>query len=313
MRKNTCKAVGTLGLVSVTLAMIARPLLADDSAQEFPYTLRFEVGDKEFAEGDNITIQELRGTSETITTGQTYCVTGSYTLNSKEQAELSLFATTSNPNPTPVYPKQTVRIKKGSGSFRLIKTMNEPGYLHVSFYSGSSFGGLYFGQGEWVLRDKHFSLLEDSKRSSQTASPDSPAALGNGLSLDGPNQILFNYLGNPVEPPENLNPAYTKAGLTKAIQSAAQSAGVSLKQLEIDDSEYPFLVGVVCESGQADKLKEQIRKLTDYTYSGGVGGDTSYAMNIVPYPAFPPQAGQRIYRRLLLREAVLLDKINARR
>jgi hypothetical protein len=142
--------------------------------------------------------------------------------------------------------------------------------------------------------------------------PETQAALANGLSMDGPNQILFNYLGNPVEPPADMNPVYTKEGLTKSIQSAAQNAGISLKRLEIDDSEFPFLVGVICESGQADKLKEQIRKMPDYTWAGGVGGDTSYAMNIVPYRAFPPEAGQRIYRRLLLREAVLLDKINAR-
>ena len=47
-----------------------------------------------------------------------------------------------------------------------------------------------------------------------------------------------------------------------------------------------------------------------YETSGGVGSDTWYAMNIVPYRAFPPQAGQRIYRRLTLREAVLCDKLS---
>jgi hypothetical protein len=34
-------------------------------------------------------------------------------------------------------------------------------------------------------------------------------------------------------------------------------------------------------------------------------------MNIVPYRAFPPETGQRIYRRLTLREAILCDRISA--
>jgi hypothetical protein len=311
MRRNRYNLVETLGVLIGILACWDRPALAADTAQEFPYVLPYELGDREFAPGDKIMIEELRGTSQTITTGQTYCVTGSYTLASKDKADLSFFATTKNPNPTPIDSKQTVRIKKGSGSFRLIKRMDEDGYLHVSFYAGSSFGGVYFGQGEWVLRDKHFSLLEDSSHSKEARSPDRQPGLGNGLNLTGPNQVLFEYLGNPVEPPAKLNPAYSKEGLTKTIESAAQTAAISLRRLEIDDSEFPFLVGVVCGSGQADKLKAQIRTLTEYTFAGGVGGDTSYAMNIVPYPAFPPHAGQRIYRRMLLREAVLLDKINA--
>jgi len=311
MRKNHSHTLGTFGLLTTLLFALARVALADNTAQEFPYALPYELGDWEFAPGDKIMIEELRGTGQTITTGQTYCVTGSYTLASKDHADLSFFATTKNPNPTPIDPKQTVRIKKGSGSFRLIKTMNEDGYLHVSFYSGSSFGGVYFGQGEWVLHDKHFSLLQDAVRSRESAASDTGSTSQKEVSVNGPNRTLFDYLGNPVEPPANMEPAYTKDALTKAIQSAAQTAGVALKRLEIDDSEFPFLVGVICEAGQADKLKEQIRKLTDYAYAGGVGGETSYAMNIVPHRAFPPHAAQRIYRRMLLREAVLLDKINA--
>ena len=41
-----------------------------------------------------------------------------------------------------------------------------------------------------------------------------------------------------------------------------------------------------------------------------MGGGTSRAMNIVPSSAFPADASQRIYHRLMLREAVLYNKIN---
>src|SRR5881409_865282 len=101
--------------------------------------------------------------------------------------------------------------------------MNEDGYLHLSFYpvpSGSSFGGIYFGQGNWVLRNKDFRSLanspRDSNRPGEGAAPD--------LSLSGPNHALFEYLGYAVEPPASLDPAYTKEGLSNAMRTAAQTA-----------------------------------------------------------------------------------------
>ena len=126
--------------------------------------------------------------------------------------------------------------------------------------------------------------------------------------------MLFDYLGNPVTPPEDMDAAYTKAGLTQALQLAAQTAGISLARIEIDDSEFPFLVGVTFgDKGDKDKLTEQLRKLPAYNFTGGVGGETSYAMNLVPYPAFPKDAGRQIYHRLMLRETILHDKITGAR
>jgi hypothetical protein len=127
----------------------------------------------------------------------------------------------------------------------------------------------------------------------------------------GPNQVLFDYLGNPVAPPANMDAAYTKEGLTSAMQEAAQAANITLTKVEVDDSEFPFLVGVVCENkGDWEKLKEQIRKMTTYNYGGGVGSDTMMVMNLVPNSAYPTGAGERIYHRMMLREAILSDKIN---
>jgi hypothetical protein len=127
----------------------------------------------------------------------------------------------------------------------------------------------------------------------------------------GPNQVLFDYLGDPVAPPPKMDAAYTKQGLTSAMQDAAQAANITVTKVEVDDSEFPFLVGVVCANrGDLEKLKEQIRKMTAYNYTGGVGGDTRMVMNLVPYSAFPTDASQRIYHRMMLREAILSDRIN---
>ena len=130
----------------------------------------------------------------------------------------------------------------------------------------------------------------------------------------GPNQVLFDYLGDPVAPPANMDAAYTKQGLISGIQDAAQAAGVTLARVEIDDSEFPFIVGVVCaEKGGMQKLKDQIRKMTAYNYNGGVGGNTTMVMNVVPFSAYPANARDRIYHREMLREAILYDRIDRKR
>lgn len=157
-------------------------------AQDFPYPVQYELGVSEFAPGDSIKIKGLSGTTAKVGTGGTYCVTGSYVLSSQAEADLSFFATTTTPIRTPVEPQQTVHVTKGTGSFRLVKKMTDAGYLHVTFYSrttGQGFGGVYFGQGQWVLRDKRPSNFSAESPSKEPAAP---------LSVSGPNQVLFEYL-----------------------------------------------------------------------------------------------------------------------
>ncbi len=124
-----------------------------------------------------------------------------------------------------------------------------------------------------------------------------------------PNKALYDFLGEPVAPPAGLNPAYSKDGLTKAVQRAAQKAGVSLKRIMIDDSEFPFLVGVVCAKGDVDKLNDPIGKMAGYSYSGSVSSDTCKAMNIIPYRFFPRRDGDRIERRMNVRMEMLYYRL----
>ena len=258
----------------------------EPAASEFPFQVPFELGKAEFASGDNITITTLHGTRDVITTNETYCVEGTYSLSSHDKAELAFFETVPNSGPTPTDPRELVDLTKGSGTFRLIKRVSEQGYLHVSFYDGNGFGGVYFGQGDWVLRNS-FNHPKNQKP-----------------------QALFDYLGNPVALPANLDPAYTKAGLSNTINLAARNAGITLKKIEIDDSEFPCLVGVISEAGDFDKLEAQIKKLTG-EFSGSVGNSKCHAFNIVPWRAFPADASQRIGRRLGVREEMLYDKLCA--
>ena len=297
-------------LLSLSLALAAWGG-TNSTVADFSSVVPFELGEGEFVPIDSITIWRVSGTSPTIRAGETYCVEGTYTLASKEQADLALFATTMSTGSTPTNPSQIMRIKSGTGTFRLVKTMREEGYLHVSFYpvsAGGSFGGIYFGQGKWVLHHKGWSYFDTRPRAQDYLatgrSTDGP------VSLAGPNQALLEYLGDPVEPPADMSAAYSKDGLIKATQTAARNAGITLKRVEIDDSEFPFLVGVICKEGDYSKLTDQLRKMDGYEYNGSVGSHTHNAMNVVPYRVFPPALGERIGHRTGLRMQVLCDKIS---
>jgi len=283
---------------------------SEEAANDLAYVVPFELGQIEFAPGDNIVIESVRGTSQLITTGQTYCVEGTYTLASCEEANLAFFATVPNSGPTPIDPKQTVRVQKGTGSFRLIKKMGEEGYLHLSFYpipSGRSSGGVYFGQGKWVLRQS------DAPGNASSASPRSAAGAPSSLSASASrdNRALYDFLGSPVEPPVNLDPKYTPEGLSNAVQAAAAAAGVTLQKLEIDDSEYPFLVGVVCGNSEFTKLGQQIKQMDGYAYNGSCGSHDCHAMNIVPYATYSADMFRRIGRRLTVRQQMLYERISS--
>jgi hypothetical protein len=312
MKKHRIQQLAAItlpALLGLTLAFGA-PARADQTNAEFPAVVPFELGEAEFAPGDSITIQRVTGTSATIITGETYCVEGTYTLASKDKAMLAFYSTTTTKVGGLADPSQVMHIEKGGGPFRLVKVMHGHGYLHVSFYpepSGSAFGGVYFGQDKWVLHHKGWSYLKPGAQSPDYTT--TGAAAGGPVSVEGPNRALLEYLGNPIEPPANMNPAYTKEGLLKAVQTAASNAGVSTTRVEIDDSEFPFLVGIVCKEGDYEKLKEQFRKMPAYDYGGSVGGHTSHALNLVPWRAFPQDASQRISHRLGVRMQVFQAKL----
>jgi len=276
-----------LGVFSYTPIPVA-------AADDFPHVVKFELGDTEFAPGDHIEITEVRGTAAALSINQTYSVSGKYTLSSSDEAELALFVTLRDSTPSKVDHKQRVRITKGSGTFRLDKTMDAEGYPHVSFYpvpSGSSFGGVYFGTGQWLLRRQG------------SGSPGAEAA------SSGPNQAILNFLGDPVPAPPNLDPAYSAGAIQRALMSAAAKSGVAINSVQIDNSEFPPLLGVV-STGDFDLLGEEIKKTKDYDFTGSVGHKTHHAFNIVPYRAFPPESSQRIGRRLTVRYQMLYEKIS---
>ena len=123
----------------------------------FPHIVKFEQGATRFQDGDKITILEVSGTADTMSPGNTYRIKGTYTLASHDRATLAAYTTASKAaNGTgPTHKVQSTVVNRGTGTFTLILPMSCEGWPHLSFYpadGGSSFGGNYFGTGDWVLK-----------------------------------------------------------------------------------------------------------------------------------------------------------------
>lgn len=134
------------------------------------------------------------------------------------------------------------------------------------------------------------------------------SASGLAGATGGNADMLAQYIGAGVQPPANLDPAYSKDGLVAAIQLAAQKAGVTLKQVSVDFAEFPFLLGVVSEPGDWEKLKAQLKSMEGYTYSGSVGDDNRNVFSITPHQVYPPGTDQTISRRMTLRMQIFYDR-----
>ena len=119
--------------------------------------------------------------------------------------------------------------------------------------------------------------------------------------------IVFDFGGQePVLPPTNLDPKYTTAGLRAAFTAMCKRLDYRIVKLEIDPSEFPFLVSAVIE-GRCEYrvLRGELSSMDGYAYSGSVtrwnGSVTSVALNMVPADAYPHAQAVSIQQRLMAR------------
>jgi uncharacterized membrane protein (UPF0127 family) len=293
---------------ALLILLAQAPLFAQGSDANGVPDTNFFIGQSNFPRGDSIEITSVERYPDRMV------VKGYFKLVSCDSARLDLYITTTTPIEVPTSHKQTWVIYRGAGSFSLTDPNLVPGMPHVTLYSipdGKPFGGVYFGTKEKVDEERSLNLGyynggEDESRSNESESS------------SGPNQALMKYLGNPVPPPADLDVRYTVQGLTGTILLAAQKAAISIKNVVVDDSEFPFIVGVICGGSDFPKLKSELKKMDGYEYGGGVGNDvnsdgsdTCNVFNIIPYRAFPRDTEEQIYHRLDLREQVFYDKINS--
>jgi beta-lactamase regulating signal transducer with metallopeptidase domain len=130
---------------------------SDKPTSEFPYAVRFEQGTTRFADGDKITVLEVRGTAETFAPGNIYWIKGSYKLHSHNKAMLAAYTTAMDAEHASgsTLKVQSSVVDRGEGEFTLFLPMSCRGWPHVSFYpaeGGEGFGGNYFGTGDSTLK-----------------------------------------------------------------------------------------------------------------------------------------------------------------
>src|SRR4051794_22805989 len=77
-RLKACATRTGLSALLLSAAALHDTSFAAEGIQDFPYVIQWETGDMEFAPGDSITINSVRGTAANIITGATYCVEGVY-------------------------------------------------------------------------------------------------------------------------------------------------------------------------------------------------------------------------------------------
>ena len=298
--------IAKFDLLALCLALGTTTALAADPTTVTGPVTDFHIGQSAFPRGDDIEITSVERWPDHLV------VKGHYKLVSADTAKLSLYTTTRTAISVPTDPGQLKTIARGEGEFSLNDPHLVPGWNHVTMYSGGRpFAGVYFGDQEEAAAESKMDL-GDYKPESPASSPAGPAT------VSGPNQVLLEYLGNPVEPPADLDVRYRKAGLMSAVQTAAQSAGIKVKKLVIDDSEFPYIVGVVCAGSDFKKLKQELKKTDGYDYNGSIGNDvnsdgsdTCNAFSLVPYRAYPPNTEKQIYRRLWLRQQVFYDRVQS--
>jgi RNA polymerase sigma factor (sigma-70 family) len=161
------------------------------------------------------------------------------------------------------------------------------------------------------LRGEVGVLQSQLKDASASTAKTAVAMRGSSQSTnDFRNLAILDFLGNPVPPPANLDAAYTKEGLMNAIQTAAQMANVSVERVEIDDSEFPYLVAVTVDN-KADReaLESKIKGMNQYVYSGGISSDTTTVFNMTPGNQFPVGTGSVVGSRLMVRQMMIMNKI----
>jgi hypothetical protein len=102
---------------------------------EFPHLVKFEQGATKFLDGDKITIEEIRGTSETFSPGNFYQVKGTYKLASHARASVSVYVTAVDAKfaRSNSQKSQSTIVERGEGMFTLVLPMTCPGLPHVSF------------------------------------------------------------------------------------------------------------------------------------------------------------------------------------
>ncbi|PHQ35865.1 hypothetical protein CEE69_07770 [Rhodopirellula bahusiensis] len=163
--------LSTLSILTTNAAMADNPVA-------------FRIGEAQFFNGDNVTIESVTSSGDGFEAGATITVTGTYTLNSTDEARLC-FYTTRNPKPndpaeiSTELDSQRMKVKRGTNAFKLSKVAAGDGGPHITFYGPeSAFGGVYFGDESNVWMKKGWSYDAPKSVPARPAIGGSPGTTG---------------------------------------------------------------------------------------------------------------------------------------
>lgn len=160
--------VAAVAVITASLAVLrAADMAASDSVKTegFSHAVYFDLGMSEFLPGDGIKISGIRGTNDVLAPGNVYQISGTYTLATREEANLAAYVTSAAANDNhhdADDPRQMVHITKGAGTFTVVLPFASKGYPHLSFYpvtGGSSFSSVYFGSGDTLYKSPSVLVL----------------------------------------------------------------------------------------------------------------------------------------------------------
>jgi len=144
-------------VLTATLSLNAATPVNGDGPYNLSHTVPVTLGRTTLQPEDKIVIDSIRGTADTITSGNVYRVDGHYALGSCDEAQLAINVTNGQGDShAGVLPKDLI-VTRGEGTFSLYFRMNAGGDAHLSFYpaghGGASFASVYFnGPDAWSQR-----------------------------------------------------------------------------------------------------------------------------------------------------------------
>jgi len=139
--------------------------------------------------------------------------------------------------------------------------------------------------------------------------PASPIAAPEASTVVSGNSTIAAYLGAPVSAPVGLDHMYSPEEISAVFCDLAETLGIKVDKLEVDTTEFPFVIHGRVKSTAGGSFLEKINSewtIPGYTYGGSVtgstiDGSTYFALNIIPSSAYPPGQAEVIGRRLMIR------------
>jgi hypothetical protein len=96
---------------------------------------------------------------------------------------------------------------------------------------------------------------------------------------------------------------YTAGGLRAAFATLCQRLGYRALIVEIEQSEFPFLVhGVLAGNCDYKAIRDELRSMPDYSYAGcvtavrGDGSKTIFVLNMIPQSEYRRDQRELMYR-----------------